>query len=610
MIIMKTKRLILGTVILIVSVFILANSVYAENVVKQKQKQYDSPPPFAPDQVIVSFKPGTPGDAKRSAHAQTGGRVIDTHAIFNADLVSIPKGLVHQKIAAYKLNPNVRYAEPNYYRTLSTPPNEGYDDFVCNGNYWKEQWYMHNTGQDLLNPDTAECTTNGAPDADIDWLEAWESGVHGQTTIKIAVIDTGIEATHPDLASKISEVWVANGITEGTGDLVGHGTHVAGIAAAETNNGRGISGVGINAVVGSLKGCYSDLIYGGICEDWDTAEAIEYAANNGYHIINMSFGGPEVENFFKEAVEYAFIKGVILVSSAGNEYYFEKPNQSYPASLPWVVSVAATDHYDNLASFSNFGQWVDIAAPGVNILSTYPEAGCCNFWTGSCDPDCYNWLSGTSMASPVVAGAAALVLDKLVGANPVSGSDDFRLTYRDAVINTLLDNADHTGALGQNMLAWTRNGRLNINAALNDTGSTDNDGDGFTDDVDCDDSNASVYPGAEEIADGIDNNCNGQIDEGFYTYYQDLDKDNYGNPSVTIIAKFPPDGYVSDNNDCDDNNDKINPGVSEICDDDVDNDCDGDTDFLDSDCCKPKKAECSFDDECCSGDCLPKGVCK
>jgi len=370
---------------------------------------------------------------------------------------------VLNKIAVYKHNPNVRYAEPNYYYTLDQP-SEGDDPGVCNGGYFEEQWGLHNTGQGfLISSDTGNpCSITGALDADIDWLEVWNSGTRGHDTIKIAIVDTGIESTHPDFESKIFETWVASGITttttEGPEDLIGHGTHVAGIAAAATNNGIGISGVGINAMVGSLKACKcypgpGILCWTGICEDWDTAEAISYAAAEGYHVINMSFGGPDDPQLMQDAVNQALGAGLVLVSSAGNEYSFNEP--SYPAAYNGVIAVAATDHYDNLASFSNFGNWVEVAAPGVNIFSTYPGAGCLG------DPDCYNWLSGTSMASPMVAGAAALVYGSIGGDDPIRSPE-----LRDNVINAILNNADHTGALGQNMLAWTQYGRLNLQAAL------------------------------------------------------------------------------------------------------------------------------------------------
>jgi thermitase len=425
--------------------------------------QREKLPPFVPDQVVVAFRPGTPGDAKKAAHAQAGGRVINTIAALHADLVNIPRGKVLEKVAAYTRNPNVRYAEPNYYYVLDVPPTEGLmpPGTLCSEDLFDEQWALHNTGQSFqMDPYTGEpCIITGTDDADIDWLAVWEQlpGVRGEN-IRIAIVDTGIDFGHPDLINKEVESWTAYGIIEGAEDLIGHGTHVAGIAAAATDNGNGIAGVGIDASAGSLKACqcYPDPTFclTGGCADSDIAEAISYATEQGYHVVNMSFGGPGAQ-LIKDAVDEALAAGLILVASAGNAYALNTP--SYPAAYDGVIAVAATDQYDNLSSFSNFGQWVDIAAPGVDIFSTYPGAGCGG------NPDCYSWMSGTSMASPVVAGAAALALDSIGGDSTATPQE-----LRDAVINAILNNADHTGALGQNMLAWTQHGRLNIYAALSD----------------------------------------------------------------------------------------------------------------------------------------------
>jgi thermitase len=434
---------------------------------RQKETlQNERLPVFVPDQVVVAFRPGTPGDAKNAAHAQAGGRVMNRIAALNAHLVSIPRGKVLEKVAAYSRNPNVRYAEPNYYYVLDVPPTEGWipPGTLCSEDLFDEQWALHNTGQSFqMDAYTGEpCIITGTDDADIDWLEVWEQlpGVRGEN-IRIAIVDTGIDFGHPDLINKEVETWTAYGIIEGPDDLVGHGTHVAGIAAAATDNGSGIAGVGIDASAGSLKACqcYPDptfCVTGG-CADADIAEAISYATEQGYHVVNMSFGGPGAQ-LIKDAVDEALAAGLVLVASAGNSYALNTP--SYPAAYDGVVAVAATDQYDNLPSFSNFGQWVDVAAPGVDIFSAYPGAGCGG------NPDCYSWMSGTSMASPVVAGAAALAYDS-IGGDSITTSQELR----DAVINAILNNADHTGALGQNMLAWTQHGRLNIYAALSDNSS-------------------------------------------------------------------------------------------------------------------------------------------
>jgi thermitase len=475
---LKTTRLVLFLGILLATLLCIDSGiVYAASIAKPKTIKHKDLPAFVPDQVVVAFKPGTPSEEKRSAHAQAGGRVISTIATLNVDVVSILKGKVFEKKAAYKRNPNVEYAEPNYYYTLHIPPDEGVSsDIFCDDYSFHEQWSLNNSGQGFLtevDPYTLEynkCVITGVPLADINWLEVWEDqdlwGVRGNG-IKIAIVDTGVECSHPDLFSdgKCVEDWVAPSLAVAPyyvtpGDLVGHGTHVAGIAAASTNNGNGIAGVGINAKVGSLKACWCleylegyGCIYAG-CTDVAISEAILHAKDNGYHVINMSLGGPDSDTL-RIAVEQALAAGMVLVASAGNSYEYNDISMSYPAAYPGVVAVAATDHYDNLASFSNFGSWVDVAAPGTNILSAYPSAGC-----GGAE-NCYSWMSGTSMASPIVAGAAALVLDKISG-----GSLEMSTNLRDDVIAAIRSNADHTGALGQNMLAWTRHGRLNLQAAL------------------------------------------------------------------------------------------------------------------------------------------------
>ena len=532
---MKTERMLLCLGIAAAALTIGGvEASYAASIAKPKAVEHQELPAFVPDQVVVAFKPGTPGNLRRSAHAQAGGRVISTIAALNADVVGIANGKVLEKADVYARNPNVEYAQPNYYYTLHDPPAEGEAPELFCGDSFQEQWSLNNAGQGFLtelDPYTLEynkCTITGVPLADINWLEVWEDpdlqDVRGDG-IKIAIVDTGVECSHPDLIAdaKCVEDWVSPTLSETylvtPGDLVGHGTHVAGIAAASTNNGNGIAGVGVNAKVGSLKACwcldyfpgYGCLLSG--CTDVSISEALLHARDNGYHVINMSFGGPH-SNILKDAVDEALAAGMVLVASAGNEYEYadttdpfpgvSHPKASYPAAYPGVVAVAATDHYDNLATFSSFGPWVDLAAPGTNILSAYPSEGC-----GV--PNCYSWMSGTSMASPIVAGAAALILNKIAGSSFEMSTD-----LRDDVIAAIRSNADHTGALGQDMLAWTRYGRLNLHAAL--TGSadpcTDADGDGFCVENDCDDSDPLINPGAEELCgDGIDNDCDASIDE-------------------------------------------------------------------------------------------------
>jgi thermitase len=422
--------------------------------------------PFVADRVLVSFQPGTAAQDMQTAHGQAGGRVLKTLSGIGVQVIAVPEGRVRAAIAAYQRNPNVKFAEPNYRRKLYLPStSEGGIPSMNVANIFAEQWGLHNTGQsfgatlDPLMLSLIAPAYRGVADADMDVPEGWAIS-HGSSAIKIAILDSGVSCQHADLNDKCLETlnFVAD---QGSPDqdLVGHGTHVAGIAAAKTDNGIGVAGVAREAMVGSMKVCYEDLLlidFGIIqayCDDADIAAAIEYAADHDYHIINMSLAGPSPSSTLQSAVNYAWNAGLVLVAGAGNDYGTAK---QYPAAFANVMAVAATDYYDNLASFSTFSidsdDWVSVAAPGHVILSTVPGELC---GIPADDPEgCYDWKSGTSMATPMVAGVVAVVW----GANP---------TLNNAQIRDLVQNsADAEGALGQNFLSWTQFGRVNLHAAL------------------------------------------------------------------------------------------------------------------------------------------------
>ncbi|MGD8339730.1 MAG: S8 family serine peptidase, partial [Gammaproteobacteria bacterium] len=413
-------------------------------------------PAFVADQVIVGFAPGTPAQTRAAAHAQGGGTPFRNLDAIGASVVRVAPGRVGQAIAAYENNPNVLYAQPNYLRPLIIP-DEGQDPPPPTGlgiDYFDEQYGLNNTGQAFYyDPNTGEPgALAGIPDADIDAPEAWDLDT-GAAWVKVAVLDSGVDCLHPDLASKCIES-INFGPSTTANDEIGHGTHVAGITAAIGNNNIGVAGVSWGAMIGNLKVCYEyyDPFFGvvGLCDSVAMIDALSYAADNGYHVANMSFGGTETGPAEAAAMTYAFNGGVVLVASAGNNY---TADLTYPAAYPEVIAVAATDWFDNLASFSSFGaNWVSMAAPGSQIFSTMPNPQC---GLAENDPEgCYAWQSGTSMAGPTVAGAAAVVWSYLPGATAT------------AVRSALEDNADTVGALGQNMQAWTQHGRLNLYAAL------------------------------------------------------------------------------------------------------------------------------------------------
>lgn len=418
-------------------------------------------PRFVEGQVLVGFSPGAGAQERSDAHAQAGGRLIRRLPQLDVEVVSVPSGAVFSSIAAYRRNPNVRFAEPNYLRRL-TLPNEGSEPWPYGGgtiDFMTEQWGLHNTGQGLYYDQlTGELgAIRGTPDADIDFDEAWNhlNGRAVDQAIVIAVLDSGVACSHEDLNAKCVNQQLFAPSAYGQADFIGHGTHVAAIAAATTNNSRGIAGVGWNARIADLKVCYEEIdwLFGfvyGICADADIAAGLTYAADQRYHVANMSLAGPEESSTLAGAVAYAAANGMLVVAGAGNAY---TQDTMYPAGYPSVIAVGATDYFDNLAGFSSFGKtWVHLLAPGVNILSALSPEACEGI------ANCYGWNSGTSMATPHVAGAAALVWGyrKALGL-PATNT---------AVYDILLSSAEATGALGQNFLAWVTRGRLNLHNAV------------------------------------------------------------------------------------------------------------------------------------------------
>jgi thermitase len=324
----------------------------------QGQNQLRLAPPAGgggkePGEILVKFKPGA------------AGAVGDEIPGIGVRVVKVKPGDEEAEVARFKNNPNVEYAEVN--------------------GTWEA---LHDTGQ-TFTPNDTYFNTYQWNMKKIDGPLAWHVA-KGSNTVKIAILDTGIKSTHEDLSGKV--VLKKNFTTSTTvEDKQGHGTHVSGIAAAVTDNGKGVAGVGFN----------SSLMNGKVLGDngsgaWSwIANGIIWAADNRANAINMSLGGSSGSQTVLDAVNYAWGKGVVLVAAAGNS---STDAPSYPAYYDNVIAVAATDKNDALASFSNFGTWVDVAAPGVDILSSYIRY----------KPP-YVFMSGTSMASPHVAGLAGLL---------------------------------------------------------------------------------------------------------------------------------------------------------------------------------------------------------
>jgi subtilisin family serine protease len=351
--------------------------------------------------------------------------------------------------ALLEADPRVEAVEFNYF---------GYVNYEPNDSDFNQLWGLHNTGQ-----------TGGTPDADIDAVEAWDIN-RGSKDIIVAVIDTGVDPNHPDLApnmwKNLGEV-PDNGIDDdGNGytddvygydfvngdgepmDGSGHGTHVAGTIGAVGNNNQGVIGVSPNVSIMPLK-VLSDE---GSGSSRDTIDAIYYAANNGAKVINASLGHyGEGSSAYEDAIKYAQDKGVLFVASAGNGDKNTQPRQPintditphYPSNYSSlnVISVTATNRNDELHPNYNYGlATVDLGAPGISILSTIPG-------------DEYASYQGTSMAAPHVAGTAALLLAE----NPNLSVTELK--------DTLMRNTDPLDSLQGKTVTG---GRLNVHKAIQD----------------------------------------------------------------------------------------------------------------------------------------------
>jgi thermitase len=310
---------------------------------------------YLPNQILVRFKPGT----AHNKHWDLTGNPIEQISKIDVNLYEVPAGQMESTLAKLRKNPDVLFAEPNYVvHALETIPNDP---------YWSYQYNLR---------------AIRAP-------QGWDLSTGGRTAT-IAILDTGIDLNNPELAAKILQ-----GIDYVDGDNIpqdehGHGTHVAGIAAAISNNSKGIAGVSWGAKILPVRVLDAD---GSGTYD-NVASAIIWAADQGAQVLNLSLGGLDNSDTLEEAVNYAISKGVIVVAAAGN---YGDNSIFYPANYPGVIAVGATDEQNNRTYFSSYGKQLDLVAPGDSIISM-------DLWGD------YTYMSGTSMASPHVAGLAAILV--------------------------------------------------------------------------------------------------------------------------------------------------------------------------------------------------------
>ncbi len=335
-------------------------------------------------------------------------------------------------VMEYRKDPDVEYAELNYIIHSAFTPNDP---------YYPVQWALNNTGQPY--PVPGGSTGSGTPGADINAPQAWDIFTDDSNVI-VAVIDSGVDYTHQDLAGNL---WTDSSGHYGYDffnddndpmDDFGHGTHCAGTIAAVIDNSTDVSGMCFNARIMSVKFLNSS----GSGPTDDAVSAVYYAVENGADVISNSWGAEYYSDTLEDAFEYAYSQGVINVAAAGNE---SSSSAFYPAYYDNMISVAATNSDDQKASFSNYGEWVTLAAPGVDILSLrakdtdmylisdgYTPA---DRFIPFGDPNATMYIaSGTSMACPHVAAACAFMLS----ANPLMSSDD----AFDILINTVEPIAD------------------------------------------------------------------------------------------------------------------------------------------------------------------------
>lgn len=390
-----------------------------------------------PGEFIVKFAAGSTEAQQVQALRARGGEVAERIPELGVAVArfDVPKGVDEARTAALiqalESDVVIEYAEPNYVvRLIQEPvsPAPSATGEVEAQQAGTRRWLPFVQGPPILLPDDPQTGQQWAWST-IGAYRGWGLGT-GSAQVLIAIIDSGVQPDHPDLASKLVAGYdfVDNDAIMQDGD--GHGTHVAGTAAGITNNAVGVAGTCPSCAILPVRvlgddgsGFTSDVIAG-----------IRYAADRGAKVINLSLGDGPPSKAMDDAVNYAWSKGVLLACAAGNGGT-SSTLRAYPGASPNCMAVANTNRTDGLGRLSNYGSWVDIAAPGTEIYSTYKGST-------------YAFLSGTSMASPHVAGAAGLLAAK--------GLNNVQIRAR---LEATADKIPGTGVY------WT-SGRLNILSAM------------------------------------------------------------------------------------------------------------------------------------------------
>ncbi len=401
---------------------------------------------YAAGELLVRFRDAVSEDDRLAALKERGLAVLGRLLLHGILRVAVPDGEEVEWAEALSKDGRVLYAEPNYYRQLIRPllgpdsvplaeAQSGAISVTPNDTYFgSHQWNMRK----------------------INGPQAWDVN-RGSSSVVVAVIDTGVDLGHPDFAcaNKLASGYDFYNNDSNPQDDEGHGSHVAGVVGACTNNGTGVAGTNWNVKIMPVKVCSSQ----GACPTAAVVNGMAWAVNNGARVLNLSLGGTTPTQTERDAVNNAYNNGVLVVASSGNEYQDGNPIM-YPASYEHVLAVAATGDLDEHARYSSAGSYVDVAAPGGNpssssdsnnnhwIMSTY--------WRGS--GYSYAQVAGTSQAAPHVAGLAALIR----GMNPALTPDQVQAIIQ----NTAVD----IGTAGRD--DFFGYGRINMQAALAAVGPT------------------------------------------------------------------------------------------------------------------------------------------
>jgi subtilisin family serine protease len=408
--------------------------------------------PIVQGEVLLKVRPGVSATAVAATVEAAVARPVGDGSIV---LLRLQRGDVATAVRALQGQEGVVFAEPNRLRRLHVAPDDaGYP----------LKWDLNNNGSLSVGSDRATA------DADIDWQEAYDLlGASFSGSAVVAVIDTGIDAAHPDLTGKLTSArydFLDN--DSNPADSYGHGTHVAGIALAETGNGIGTAGVAFSSGIQVMplrvcdhNGCPTSAI----------VDAMYFATANGADVINLSLGGRFGSSAELQAIDYAWSQGLVVVASSGND---SAGKVSYPAAFTNAIAVGSTNFHDQVASYSNKGGDLDLTAPGGEMYAYHDPRGIYStmptypvFLTSSYGYEQgYDQLQGTSMAAPQVSGLAALLfsLDTI-------GDDNGNGRINDEIRAILEATADDLGSSG-----WDRNfgwGRINaFQAVLAATGAS------------------------------------------------------------------------------------------------------------------------------------------